>query len=267
MSLIRLIHWHAAEAEERAERLVADGFDVACEIPHGTSFLRELSQDPPAAVVIDLGRLPSRGRDIALQLRKYKGMRYVPLVFVDGAPEKVARIKALLPDAVYATWAEIRTAIASAIEHPPADPVVPESLFDGYAGKPLWQKLGIKEHAVVVLVGAPPGFRGTLGDLPDGVTLHRGEGKGDLILWFTRSRAELEGGIGEMVSRLSRGSVWIAWPKKASGVALDLTQQCVREVGLAAGLVDYKICSIDATWSGLLFTRRKTKKRDAGPAR
>jgi hypothetical protein len=64
-----------------------------------------------------------------------------------------------------------------------------------------------------------------------------------------------------MASRLGEGSLWIAWPKKASSVNSDLTQTYVRKTGLAAGLVDYKICSIDATWSGLLFTRRTAKKR------
>ena len=81
----------------------------------------------------------------------------------------------------------------------------------------------------------------------------------DVVLWFVRSRRELEGGVGRMGERLGDGRLWIIWPKKASGVVTDVTQQLVREAGLAAGLVDYKVCSVDATWSGLLFVRRKEK--------
>jgi hypothetical protein len=62
-----------------------------------------------------------------------------------------------------------------------------------------------------------------------------------------------------MAAQLTTGSLWIAWPKKSSSLATDLTQQRVREIGLAAKLVDYKVCAIDATWSGLLFTRRRKK--------
>jgi hypothetical protein len=90
------------------------------------------------------------------------------------------------------------------------------------------------------------------------VELHRQITDGsDLIIWFLRSSAELQREIEEMAVRLDERAMWIAWPKKASGVATDLSQQVVRETGLASGLVDYKICAIDGTWSALLFTRRK----------
>jgi hypothetical protein len=125
-------------------------------------------------------------------------------------------------------------------------------------GRPLAGKLGIKVGTTVALVGAPPAFRETLGDLPEGVQVQEDiERPTDLILWFLRSRDELHRGIEAMSVRLGQGRLWIAWPKKASGAVTDLRQQDVREAGLAAGLVDYKIVSIDATWSGLLFTRRR----------
>ena len=79
-----------------------------------------------------------------------------------------------------------------------------------------------------------------------------------LAVWFLRSCAELEEGLARAIEAIEeRGGLWMAWPKRASGVATDLTQQAVREAGLAAGLVDYKVAAIDNTWSGLLFTRRK----------
>jgi CheY-like chemotaxis protein len=259
MQRVRLIHWNAAEAGTRAERLRSAGYVVDWEALDPAS-LRRLREDPPSAVVIDLGRLPSHGRDVALGLRKYKPTRCVPLVFVEGAPEKVAGVQELLPDAIYTTWGEIDTSLRQAIAHPPAEPVVPRSSLDGYVGRPLPIKLGIKAKTVVALAGAPEGFEETLGELPDGVLLHRQTaGQCDLILWFVRSGEHLDRGMVQMAALAQHAPLWIAWPKKASGVVTDLSQQRVRATGLAAGLVDYKVCSIDATWSALLFTQRKAK--------
>jgi hypothetical protein len=259
MHRVRLIHWNATEAEERADRLRSAGYEVVYEALDAAG-LGALRDDPPSAVVIDLGRLPSHGRDVALTLRKYKATRRVLLVFVGGDPKKVARIKELLPDAVYTTWSEIRSSLEHAIAHPPADPVVPQSVFDVYASTPLPKKLGITANSVVVLIGAPEGFEETLGELPEGVILHRqARGQPDVTLWFTKSREELEQSIEEMSASAEKGSLWIAWPKKSSGVVSDLSQVVVRQVGLAAGLVDYKVCSIDITWSALCFARRKGK--------
>ncbi len=130
----------------------------------------------------------------------------------------------------------------------------------GYSGRPLPAKLGIKPYAVVALVDAPEDFRVTLGALPEGAALHEGAGAPcDLTLWFTRMRADLDAAAPLLWAQSAYGPVWIAWPKKASGFGSDLTETDVRDVGLAAGLVDYKVCAIDATWSGLLFTRRKAR--------
>ncbi len=259
MSRVRLIHWNSAETEERAAGLRAAGYDVTCE-PVPAATLRELRENPPAAVVIDLARLPSQGRDMAVAIRHYKTTRRVPLVFVDGDPAKLARIKELFPDAVYTTWNRIRSSLKRAIAHPPADPVVHRSLMAGYSGTPLARKLGIKADSVVTLVGAPQGFEKTLGSLPKGVTLRRqARGRCDLIIWFAKSRKELERRVERMSALAGKGGLWIAWPKKASGLTSDLSQGDVRKVGLAAGLVDYKICAIDATWAGLKFSRRRPK--------
>ena len=238
MQRIRLIHWNVGEARERAARLESAGYEVVYE-PLDAAGLRKVREDPPGAAVIDLGRLPSRGRDVALTIRKYKPTRNVPLVFVDGDPKKVARIRELLPDAVYTTWSRIDSSLARAIAHPPADPVVPRSLFDVYASTPLPKKLGIKANSVVVLVDAPEGFEGTLGELPEGVILRRhAHSRCDVTLWFVKSRSDLERRIERMGIFAEEGGLWIVWPKKSSGIASDLSQRAVREVGLAAGLVD-----------------------------
>jgi CheY-like chemotaxis protein len=260
MRQVQLLHWNADEAKERAGRLKALGCDVTSDLPAGPALLRALRQDPPVAIVIDLARPPSQGRDVGLSIRQYGATRHVPLVFVGGDPKKVARVQELLPDAVYTSWEEIQNPLAQAIAHPPEDPVVPGSVFAAYAGRPLSRKLGIKAGSTVGLANAPDGFEGTLGELPEGAELHGQVCNGcDLIIWFVRSSDELQAQIEGMAARLEQGAMWIAWPKRASGAAPDLSQQVVRETGLATGLVDYKICAIDETWSALLFTRRKSE--------
>jgi hypothetical protein len=264
---IRLIHWNAGEAGPRAERLRALGYAVNDALPNGPSLLKELAQEPPAALVIDLSRLPSQGRDVALSIRERKASRRVPLVFVGGEPEKVERVRELLPDAVYTTWDGIEDALHEAIAHPPANPVVPESSFAGYAGKPLPEKLGIRTGSVVGLLGAPPGFADQLGVLPPGARLQwDATGGCTLLVWFVRTPEELHDRIDRLAAALERGSLWIVWPKRATGLARNLSQQHVRNVGMGAGLVDYKICSVDDTWSGLLFARRDRAPKGKAPA-
>ncbi|MGE0129963.1 MAG: hypothetical protein AB7U82_17915 [Blastocatellales bacterium] len=262
MRRVRLIHWKAEEAAGKIAKLRAAGYEVDYgETTPGA--LRDYLNNPPAAFVIDLSRLPSHGRDVAMALRTHKTTRHTPMVFVEGEPEKIERIKVSLPDAVYTTWSRIRSSLKAAIASPTTNPVVPESNLAGYSGTPLPKKLGIKPKTIVALVGAPKDFEKTLGELPEGVKLKKQVGKQcDLIIWFIRMRAELYDRIkemGELTGAASGNGLWIAWPKQASGVATDLNQNVVRETGLASGLVDYKVCAIDATWSGLKFARRKVK--------
>ena len=127
----------------------------------------------------------------------------------------------------------------------------------GYSGTPLPRKLGVASGTTVALLGAPPDFAATLG-APADVTLRAdARGKWDLLLLFVTSRAELERRLPGIVKRLDKRSFWIAWPKKASGVQTDLTEDVLREIALPLGVVDYKVCAIDETWSGLKFARRR----------
>jgi anaerobic selenocysteine-containing dehydrogenase len=175
---------------------------------------------------------------------------------VDGEPEKVAALKAALPDAVYTTWGRIKTAVPRAIRTAPATPFVPPDAL--YAGRTLAQKLGIAAGERVAVVGAPRGFSNTLGQLPAKVKLTAVfDAAADRVVWFLRSRAELRLALGHLTATLGQQVAWLAWPKKASGTATDLDGNIVRESGLAAGLVDFKVCSVDATWSGLAFKRVK----------
>jgi hypothetical protein len=126
----------------------------------------------------------------------------------------------------------------------------------GYSGTPLPRKLGIKEGHRVLLAGAPDGF--DLGPLP-GVEVHHRAGRTpyDVIVTFTPDRKALDQRFVPLSARLvSNGGLWVAWPKRSSGLATDLDENIVRDVGLAAGLVDNKVCAIDQTWSGLRFVVR-----------
>ena len=255
---VRLIHWNEAEAAERGERLRRIGYRVDHRVPASAS-LKSLFDELPDAFVVDLSRLPSHGREMAASLRERKTTRHVPILFVGGEASKVERVRQTLPDALFTRWEDIERDLERAIASPPRDPVVPPTYFDAYSGTPLVKKLGIRNGTSVALIGPPDGFAATLGQLPDGAVLDRaGPLESDLVIWFARSRAELSDGLEDMSRLLGpAASMWIAWQKAASRMVTDLTQRAVRELGLAAGLVDYKVCSIDRTWSGLLFTRRK----------
>jgi hypothetical protein len=133
----------------------------------------------------------------------------------------------------------------------------------GYSGTPLPKKLGIKEGSRLALVGAPDGFiESELEPLPDQVELRpRVRGTLDVIVFFTKSRAELERRFRALAKALDpAGGLWIAWPKKASGVATDLDQNAVMEIGLATGLVDNKVAALDDSWSGLRFVIRRENR-------
>jgi hypothetical protein len=261
MRRVRLIHWNEIETKEKAAILETAGYEVESGIPRGPQLLRQMRENPPDAVVIDLSRLPSQGRDLGLLLRQYKSTRFTPLLFLEGDRAKVKRIKKLLPDACYTSWDKILSSLKRTIASPLVAPVVAKSVFDAYAGRPLITKLGIKPESVLALVHAPSGFRKKLRGMPAGVTIKTRASKGaDLTLWFNRSRAEYIHGVNAMAHAIGSGRLWIVWPKQGGMLAADLTEAVVRRNGLTAGLVDYKICSIDETWSGLLFTRRKKKE-------
>jgi hypothetical protein len=131
----------------------------------------------------------------------------------------------------------------------------------GYSGKPLVDKLGIKPGHRISLVKPPPEF--TLDGLPAAVVTASPRATAlDLILFFTTSATTLRAAFARQAERLGpKGMLWVAWPKKASGVATDLTEDVVRGIGLAVGWVDVKVCAVDEVWSGLKFLRRKQLRR------
>jgi hypothetical protein len=132
----------------------------------------------------------------------------------------------------------------------------------GYSGTPLVKKLGIAAGLRLALVDPPADLDDSLGPLPDGVAVARRLGPADVVLYFTTSRAALERdreALGEAIA--PSGAVWVCWPKKASKVPTDVTEDVVREVVLPHGLVDVKVCAVDAVWSGLKVVWRTERRR------
>jgi hypothetical protein len=128
----------------------------------------------------------------------------------------------------------------------------------GYSGTPLDRKLGFKPGMNAAFLDAPAELGGLLGDL-EGVTVRRAlRGRLDIVLCFVRARRELERRAAQLRRAIAPdGMVWVCWPKRASGVATDVTEDVVREVLLPTGLVDVKVAAVDATWSGLKLVVRK----------
>lgn len=135
----------------------------------------------------------------------------------------------------------------------------------GYSGTPLPRKLGIRAGQRIAFLDAPqPAFAAALGEWPEGVEAARTtlRGRFDLVVVFVTERARLERRLSRLVAAIEPdGMIWVAWPKKASRVPTDVTEDVVRELGLAAGVVDVKVCAIDATWSGLKLVVRVADRR------
>jgi len=132
----------------------------------------------------------------------------------------------------------------------------------GYSGTPLAKKLGIRSGDTVALVGAPSGFESELDGLPDDVRLRRrAGGNPDVIVLFTTRTQDLEKRFPALAKSVwPDGSLWIAWPKRSSGVPTDLDENRLRDIGLPHGLVDNKVCAINDTWSGLRFVWRRENR-------
>ena len=132
----------------------------------------------------------------------------------------------------------------------------------GYSGTPLAQKLGIKEGSTVAWVDAPDGFEDLLDPLPDGVAIEARLGTGlDVVVAFFTEATALDQRLPALTKAIfPAGGLWIAWPKRASGVPTDITEQTIRDIALPTGLVDNKVCAVDDTWSGLRLVVRKENR-------
>jgi hypothetical protein len=257
--LLRLVSWNPQVAAERARQLENAGFKVHAG-PAPTKQLATHFRDlAPAAIVIDMEKLPSHGRAVAVVLRTTKSTRHFPLVFAGGEPEKLERARLDMPDACFTDWKNAAPAIKRYISAAPPAPIQPPGYMGQFAGSTAIKKLGFKAGMKIAMIAAPEGFEEQLGELPENLEIgDRLLRHTQLALWFIRSRAELESEIDFMAARLPEGcSIWIVHPKQTSRLKADFNQNHVRNVALTAGLVDYKVCSVDADWSGLKFARKK----------
>jgi CheY-like chemotaxis protein len=251
MARIRVVHWREEEAVPILELLRVAGHELEYERDAPT-LLRAAKQAPPDAIVIDLTRLPSHGLEIATALRNAKATRLIPILFVDGAPEKVEAIRAKLPDAIYTTRAGLMEAIAGA--SPPAAPVAPAPMMDRYAGRSAAQKLGIRESCRVSLIDPPRDYAHVIGALPGEVQMEENPATpGDVTLWFVTDADTYRHNLPSRRDWAAHTKFWVLWRKKTKGINENL----IRDAGLEMGLVDYKVCSVNATWSALLFAKRK----------
>lgn len=256
MSTLRLISSDRKRVARLLELLDTAGYKILA--GSMTEDLRQqLLDQPPQAIIFDAKRAPATARDTGIFLRLQKSTRGIILVYLGGTAERVREIKQHLPDAVFTTEANLVKDLEWGLANPPADPIIPESVFAGYSGRPLPAKLGIKPGMQVQLIDAPPGLTDLLTPLPAAVEIGSKGRSPDITLWFVTSRSGLSSHLPSVLKRCRDGKLWIVWPKKSSGFSTDLTQAVVREMGFDAGWVDFKICAVDATWSALCFTKRK----------
>ena len=253
-----MIQWKEDELDRKTKPLLLAGHEIDARPFTGPTSLKDLAAHPPAVLIIDLDRSPSQGRDLAVAMKHRAATRAIPLVMAGGDPKKVARIVELLPNLTYCEWSRVRGAVRKAIKQDQsADP--PDSVFAAYKGRPLPAKLGIKPKDRVALLSPPAGFKKILGKLPPGAKLAgQAGGPFSVVLLFVRTRGVFDKRFAVAARACEkRGRLWIVWPKKSSDLAGDLDQKIVRAQGLEAGWVDFKIVSVDSTWTGLCFVRRK----------
>jgi hypothetical protein len=265
---VRLICWNEADAAARARILRGAGYHVIADPPENAGgmvrYFRELSPD---AVVIDLDRLPSHGRELGLSLRASKSTSHLRLVFAGGAPAKIDLVRVAIPDAIFTAWdsnpaAAIERAIAQ-----PEPPRLPSRELPKETGPgSLERKLDIKPqtHFAIVPVNRSDDSWLTelLVSIPDGaVQQRRIDAATTLALFPVATRRDLMRAFEQARSSLPpKASLWIVHPKQTSPLAADFNQDDVREAGLAHGFVDYKVCAVDKDWSALKFARRAVTK-------
>jgi hypothetical protein len=259
MPRVRLFHWKAAEAAGLIATLKAAGYTVEYEEALTRDTFREARESPPDAFVVDLTLRPSHGREVAVALRGSKKSRHVPIVFVDGEPQKVEGVRRLIPDAVYTSRARLAGALGRA--KPLANPFVPTQMMDRYAGRTTAQKMGIGKDARVAVVDPPSGYAKAIGALPEGAVFEEDDCEDcKVTIWFVHDFAGFQAALPRMRRVASLSRLWILWRK---GKQDGLDGNVIRQGGIEVGLVDYKICSVNQTWSGMVFAVKKSAQRPA----
>jgi CheY-like chemotaxis protein len=256
MHRVRLIHWKPAEAAPLLDAIRAGGFAPEFDPqPSGSAITRAIRARPPDAVVIDLSRLPSHGREVGTWMRSLKSTRTIPIVFVGGEPEKLEKVKAVLPDAAYATTSNLGRILKSACGSRVSNPVIPPPMMERYKNKTVAQKLGIAPSSTVAVMDAPRDYLSVIGELPGSVEVFEDPPAAqNVTLWFIRDSEAMLQALRRMRAIAAKTKLWIVWPKGSSN---KFREGPIRDTALEHGLVDYKICSVNEQWSGILFARKK----------
>ncbi len=252
MKRVILLHWKQEEIRERAAHL--KGLQVDLYVPVQGEGMKGLKAfGIPDAFVISLERLPSHGRDIGWHLLQQKATRQVPLVYVGGEPEKVAKIRELLPQAIYTSWTEASAVVRRALAEPAAAEVVKKPL--ALSSAPLHQKLGLKMGMHLALIGAPAPLEALVPGLPEDIKIHEmpSPGQVDATLWFVRSEGEFLADLPEIAGLLgNKPRLWVFYRK---GKGFGWTGML--EAAGAHGLAQFKVMRLDDTWSGVGFGRAR----------
>jgi CheY-like chemotaxis protein len=253
---VRILHWKPAESAPLIEACRACGFEVEYDDLPFPALVKSIRHNQPDAVVIDLTRLPSQGREAAMAIRRTKYSRGIPIVFVDGEPEKVEAVRKHLPDATFATRKQLCSRIKAACANPVANPIAPPGVMERYGSRTKAQKLGIKEGSTVAVIDPPRDYEAVLGDLPEGVELIENPASAHPVtLWFVRHPEAYLAALRRMRAIAGKTKLWVIRPK---GPRSELNEKFLRQAGNEVGLVDYKICAIDGQWTGMIFARRKS---------
>lgn len=240
------------------------GYRVIADPPQNAGgmvrYFRELAPD---AVVIDLDRLPSHGRELGLSLRASKSTCHLPLVFAGGIPAKIETVRAAIPDAIFTLWDDgIASVIRLAMTQPSPPRLRSRELPPRTGPGALERKLDIKPRSHFIIVSVNRNDDAWLNELltciPEGaVQQRRIDASTTLALFPVAARSNLLRAFEQARSSLPpKASLWIVHPKQTSALAADFNQDDVREAGLAHGFVDYKVCAVDKDWSALKFARR-----------
>lgn len=253
--MITVIHWKAAEAASLLELLRNAGYTVEYEEGFSRGSMQAWRQKPPSAFVIDLSRLPSHGREIAIALRQSPKTRQVPIVFSGGKPEKIEPIQALFPDAAFCREADVAAALKQA--KPPEKPVRPIAIMDRYGSRSVAEKLGIREGSAVRLIDAPGHVEAVLTPLPANVEFT--EDAAGVTLCFIHGVDEARAKISALRNVARKAKLWILWRKKGAPGHAGVDGNFIRETAIGLGLVDYKICAVGDVWSAMAFARRTEK--------
>jgi hypothetical protein len=257
---VRVFHWRAEEAGPLIDAVRSAGYSVDYPNARGLAPpFRTLRDSPPHAIVIDLTRLPAHGRNQAVAIRGQEPVRRIPLVFVDGDPAKVAKIRAELPDAIYTTRVKIGAALKRA--KPPANPASPP-----YSKRTTAQKLLIQERMGVAVIDAPFGYAQAVGPLPTGAWFEEEPGGAlPVTLWFVRDPETYLGLLPRIRTLAAKTRLWIVYARQGvarKGRSEGVSALFVLDAARAVGLSPYKSCSINDSWGALLVGRsRKLSSR------